>query len=97
MASQLDDKLASLFSRLLAKESFHIKSLLVFEDIINGSADLVGEDAQGFALIVFPFEFSHVLFSFLGFSEHEDRRLVPCPFEMVVPDLAIGNKWDGSL
>ena len=66
MESQLGNKLTSLIPRLLAKEFFHIKSLLVFENKINCSADFVGEDSQGFALVVFSFEFCHILFGFLG-------------------------------
>ena len=89
MESQLGNKLTSLIPRLLAKEYFHIKSLLVFEYKINRSADFVGEDTQGFALVVFSFEFSHILFGFFGFPEHEDRRLVACPFQMVVSDFAV--------
>jgi len=89
MESQLGNKLASLIPRLLAKEFFHIKSLLVFENKINRSADFVGEDSQCFSLVVFSCEFCHILFGFLGFPEHEDRRLIACPFQMVVSDFAV--------
>ena len=64
MESQLGVGLASLIPRLLAEESIHIESLLVFENKINGSADFVGEDTQSFAFVVFSFEFCHILFSF---------------------------------
>ena len=89
MESQLGNKLASLTPRSLAKEFFHIKSLLVFEYKINRSADFVGEDTQCFALVVFSFEFCHILFGFLGFPEHEDCRLIARPFQMVVSDFTV--------
>ena len=74
MESQLGNKLTSLIPRLLAKEFFHIKSLLVFEYEINRSADFVGEDTQRFALVVFSFEFCHILFGFLGFPASQYSR-----------------------
>ena len=89
MESQLDDKLASFIPRLLAEKFIHIKGLLVFEYKVNRPADLVGKDTQGFALVVFSFEFCHILFGFLRFPEHEDRGLIACPFEMVVSDFAV--------
>lgn len=89
MESQLGNKLASLIPRSLAEKFIHTKSLLVFEDIINRSADFVGEDTQCFALVIFSFEFCHILFGFLGFSEHEDCRLIARPFQMVVSDFTV--------
>jgi hypothetical protein len=89
MESQLGNKLTCLIPRSLTEEFFHIKGLLVFENKINSSADFVCEDTQGFALVVFSFEFCHILFGFIGFPEHENRRLITCPFQMVVADLAV--------
>jgi len=65
--SQLGNKLAPFIPGSLAEEFFHIKSLLVFENKINGSTDFVGEDPQGFTLVVFSFQFCHILFGLLGF------------------------------
>jgi len=38
---------------LLCKETLHIESLVVFEHEIDGAAQLMGHNAQGFALVVF--------------------------------------------
>ena len=88
MESQLDVR-AGILNRSLAEKFIHIKSLLVFEYKINRSADFVGEDAQGFALVVFSFELCHILFGFFGLPEHEDCRFITSPLEMMVADFAV--------
>ena len=50
---------------LLSKESFHIERLIVFKHKVNGAAQLMGEDSQGFALVVFSGIFGHEVFSLL--------------------------------
>ena len=47
---------------LLSKELLHIERLFVFKHKVYGAAQFVGEDPQGFALVVFSFVFCHVIF-----------------------------------
>jgi len=53
---------------LLCKESFHIESLFVFEHKIDGAAQFMTQDAQGFALVVFSLKFGHIGFGRAGMS-----------------------------
>jgi hypothetical protein len=74
----------------LSEEFIHAESLLVLEHEIDRPSDLMGKDTKGFSLVVFSFQFGHIMLGLIGFPEHEDGGLIGRPFQVVVPDLAVG-------
>ena len=74
----------------MIEESFHVERLLVFEYKVNGPAQLVGEDSQSLAFIVFvrPVWKRNIL-PRDAIPEHEYRGFLDRPFEMMVADLLV--------
>lgn len=55
---------------LIGKETVHVKSLFVFKHKVDGPAQLVGQDAQGLAFVIFSFQPRHVVFGRLTVAQH---------------------------
>ena len=73
------------------EEPLRIEGSVPFEHEIDGSPNLVGEDAQGLTVPMFPFEPVVELLAFREMSEDGDGRLTECPLEMYVADLGAGR------
>ena len=86
---QLDSLLdRSLPSRL--HESLQVEGLVALEHVVDGPAELVGEDREGLGLAVLPLEALAVLHSFCVVAQEEDGRFGEGPLQVGVADLAAG-------
>ena len=50
----------------------------------------MGQDAKGFTLVVFSFEFCGIGFGLAGMPQEQDHGFLDGPFEVVVADFLIG-------
>ena len=64
------------------EEPLRIKGLVPFEHEVDGSTDLVGEDAQRLALAELPFEARVELLAFREVAEDCDGGLTESPLEI---------------
>jgi hypothetical protein len=74
----------------LIEESFLIERRFVFEHEVDGPAQLMGVDTQGFAFVVLALQFGDEIFGLGAVPEHQDRSFLNGPFEMVVADFLVG-------
>ena len=66
-----------------------VKSLLVLEHEIDGTAELVGEDRERLGFAVLMSKSLEILFGRFIALEEEDGGLGEGPFEVDVPDFAV--------
>ncbi len=67
---------------LVVEKPLRIKGLVPFEHEVDGSANFVGEDAEGLSVTVFPFESVVELLAFREMAEDCYGRLTESPFEV---------------
>ena len=84
---QLDGRLIHPLQFLETEELFLVKSLLVFEDEIDGATQLVGKNREGLGFAVLMGKPLEALFPRLVALEEKHRRLGESSLEVSVTDL----------